>query len=412
MSTPATSHGIVRREALRTAALATLLVLAALVVLVVITDVLVARNLTSEIDNRVLDTLNHSLHGPGDGGASSPLAVEPDHDYDEPVLRWYVAPGGVLLSAPDTPALPPSLEGASSPTDATIAGASFRAAGVEVPGGGRLIAAASLAPVSRTLSSLLVAELVVSPLLLVAVFLGALAVGRRVGTPIERMRQQQLAFTADASHELRTPLSVIQAETSLAREAPDSELRDTIDRVGAESQRMRRIVEDLLWLARIDAEPPPPEPEPLDLGELAGAAAERFGAVATTRGLTLRVETPDQAALIRAPREWIDRLCGVLLDNACRYTPAGGTVEIRVERNEQRTRLSVLDTGPGIPDSERERIFDRFHRVTGSGVDGGAGLGLAIASAVVRATDGRWEVGNRPEGGASFSVSWARAGRR
>ena len=107
------------------------------------------------------------------------------------------------------------------------------------------------------------------------------------------------------------------------------------------------------------------------------------------------------------PPEWLDRLLGVLLDNACKYSPGG---RLRLRRGRQRERpdaLTVDDSGPGIPVDERTRIFDRFHRATDR--PGGAGLGLAIADAIVRATNGRWRIGASPAGGASMSVTWPRA---
>ncbi len=109
--------------------------------------------------------------------------------------------------------------------------------------------------------------------------------------------------------------------------------------------------------------------------------------------------------MISAPPEWLDRLLGVLLDNACRYTPPDGTVDVRVGRRDGRVRLAVEDSGPGIPAGERAHIFDRFRRA--SDAPGGSGLGLAIADAVVRGSGGRWEVGTSPSGGASMAVTWS-----
>ncbi len=111
--------------------------------------------------------------------------------------------------------------------------------------------------------------------------------------------------------------------------------------------------------------------------------------------------------VITAPPEWLDRLLGTLLDNACKYSPDGGNVRIRSRPTDPRVRLTVDDSGPGIPEEERSRIFDRFHRAT-TQLDGGAGLGLAIADSIVRATNGRWRIGTSPAGGASMSVSWPR----
>ena len=159
-------------------------------------------------------------------------------------------------------------------------------------------------------------------------------------------------------------------------------------RIEGESQRLRRIVEDLLWLARFDSQPPPPGAEPLDLGTIAGQCADRFQAVAHSQSLDISVTgPPEQAAWISAPPEWIDRLTGVLVDNACRYAGPGGSVRLGVATRGNRVSLTVEDSGPGIPAAERHRLFDRFHRVPGPGdteQGGGAGLGLAIADSIVR----------------------------
>ena len=120
-------------------------------------------------------------------------------------------------------------------------------------------------------------------------FLGAVAIGRRVAAPIEAARQRQLDFTADASHELRTPLAVIEAHTSLAL-AQDRDAdwyRSAFGRIDHESKRMRRMLEDLLWLARFDASKRPPNAEPVDLAVMAAQTVDRFGAIAETRHLTI-----------------------------------------------------------------------------------------------------------------------------
>jgi signal transduction histidine kinase len=134
---------------------------------------------------------------------------------------------------------------------------------------------------------------------------------------------------------------------------------------------------------------------------------DRFGAIAETRHLRIDLSAPDDGAVIAAPPEWLDRLLGVLLDNACKYAPEGGQIGVTVAVDGSRVGLVVDDSGPGIPEDDRGRIFDRFHRATDT--KGGAGLGLAIADAIVRATGGRWKVGSAPGGGARMAVSWARA---
>jgi signal transduction histidine kinase len=100
----------------------------------------------------------------------------------------------------------------------------------------------------------------------------------------------------------------------------------------------------------------------------------------------------------------------VLVDNACKYAPEGGSVDVTVAIEGGRAVLTVDDSGPGIADADRDLIFDRFHRsLSTAGEAAGAGLGLAIGDAIVRATGGRWTVGRSPAGGARFSVGWSRA---
>ena len=191
-------------------------------------------------------------------------------------------------------------------------------------------------------------------------FFGSLVVGLRALAPVEQSRRRQLEFTADASHELRTPLSVIRAEADVALSSPReaAEYRDALTRIQGESRRLRQLVDDMLWLARFDSRPPPPGDEPVDLATLAQACADRFRAV----GPAVTADVGAGPALISAPPEWIDRLAGVLMDNACRYAGPGGQVRIGVQAQGSRVSLTVEDSGPGIPAEERPRLFDRFHR--------------------------------------------------
>jgi signal transduction histidine kinase len=268
--------------------------------------------------------------------------------------------------------------------------------------------------VAATQSTLIVAEFGIGCALLVVVFLGAVAIGRRVALPIERERQRHFEFTADASHELRTPLSVIEAQTSLAlaRDRDPPWDQSAFKRIDTELKRTRRLVDDMLWLARFDSSGPSggeSAAEPVDLAVLAAQTADRFAAVAEARhqSLAVRVGAAADAAIVTVAPEWLDRLLGVLLDNACKYSPEGGSVTVSVAAQGRRVRLAVDDSGPGIPAEERGRVFDRFHRATEA--PGGAGLGLAIADAIVRASGGRWLIATSPAGGASISVSWIRS---
>ena len=265
-------------------------------------------------------------------------------------------------------------------------------------------------PVNDARTSVILGLLAIAPVLLLAVFLGSLAVGRRVAMPIERARQRQLAFTADASHELRTPLSVIEANASLAlaAERDTAWYRHAFERVQAESTRMRRLVEELLWLARFDAMQRPPQHEPVDLGVLVDQAADRFAARPRHARCRSRSAT--------RPRE-----------SRCRHRPNGSTSSSgccsttpAATRRSAGACWSVSLPPIGASCSPSMTAGRASPRTVGAASStastaapsepGGAGLGLAIADAIVRATSGRWHIGTSPQGGARMSVSWPMTG--
>jgi signal transduction histidine kinase len=402
----------VRRTSIRVALAATILVAAAYAVIAFAVVALVTQNLTAQIDDRLVRALTRVPQEPfpGGGGFDPP---PPDRPFGPQTLSWTVkADGTVVTGSAAFPDLPDEYLTVTTPRTVTIDGTEMRIAGA--PAGGpagtdHVVIGQTMDAVTEARATVIRAELLIGPILLLAVFLGAIAIGRRVAAPIERARRRQLEFTADASHELRTPLAVIEANASLAlaEDRPAAWYRDAFVRVDGESKRMRRLVDDLLWLARFDAAQAPPADETVDLGTLVRGTADRFAAVAETRRLRLDVHATEDV-VVAVPAEWADRLAGVLLDNACKYSPEGGTVDATVDVAGGRARLTVDDAGPGIPEDQRDLVFDRFHRATDA--TSGAGLGLAIADAVVRATGGRWLVGVSPAGGARMSVSWALAG--
>jgi signal transduction histidine kinase len=395
------------------AAVATAAIAVVYVIGVVLLNMVLARHLTQMNDEHLGDRLTFARHHPDTFGqpvGHGASSTDPDTDGD-PVFLWAVSSRPVVVAhSPGAPALPPALLTAGSLHDgravtADLGGrAPFRLK-VARDHQGWLVAGQNLLDDQHTQSLVLDIEIIAGPFLLLAIFLGLLVVGLRALAPVEQSRRRQLEFTADASHELRTPLSVIRAEADVALSAPReaAQYRDSLRRIQGESQRLRQLVEDMLWLARFDSNPPPPGSEPVDLATLAQACADRFRAV----GPAVSAETPDGAVLISAPPEWIDRLAGVLVDNACRYAGPDGTVRIQVRAQGSRASLTVEDSGPGIPEAERPHLFDRFHRATEHG--SGAGLGLAIGDSIVRSTGGRWQVGDSPLGGALMSVSWRHA---
>jgi len=398
---------------LRVALMGTGLVAVVYTIIAVAVVVFVTNNLTAQVDNRLAAQLAGYQSHPPHTLEKASVNDDGQGDFGAPALVWAFDPSGVLPPQTNTSNppvyLPQADTGVVSPTTTAVAGVDVRIAGGRV-GSLYFVVGYNVQSISQAQSSLIVTEAVAGVALLLLVFFGTLLVGRRVGAPIEIARQRQLEFTADASHELRTPLAVIEAQTSLAlsQDRDPGWYRAAFQRVGSESGRIRRLVDDLLWLARVDTPQGRPAAEPVEVGVLVHQAAERFAAVAENGGIAMQVSVGLGPLAVMGSSEWLDRLLGVLLDNAFKYAPTGGVVGVSVGIDGSRVRLVVEDSGPGIPEDERAKIFDRFHRAEGQG-GYGSGLGLAIADAVVRHTHGRWEVSTSTFGGARMAVSWPRA---
>jgi signal transduction histidine kinase len=392
---------------LRVALISTGIVAVVYVIFAAAVVMFVTNNLTAQVDARLASSLARYERSPAPPRPAS-VTDNGQGGLSAPVLAWVIPPigqqGGTVK--PFIP-LPDTYLSVSQPTTVRLNNVDLRITGAMV-GEYRLIVGYNFDSVTQAKASLIYTELGAGVVLLILVFLGTLFVGRRVGAPIEIARQRQLEFTADASHELRTPLAVIEAQTSLAlsQDRDPAWYRHAFQRVGSESGRIRRLVDDLLWLARVDTPQGRPAAEPVEVGVLVEQAAERFAAVAESRSITLQVSVGLGPLAVMGSSTWLDRLLGVLLDNAFKYAPTGGTVGLSVGVEGNRVRLIVEDSGPGIPDDERPKIFDRFHRAVDQGY--GSGLGLAIADAIVRHTHGRWEVSTSGLGGARMAVSWPR----
>jgi two-component system, OmpR family, sensor kinase len=230
----------------------------------------------------------------------------------------------------------------------------------------------------------------------------------------QQMMQAQREFIADASHELRTPLTSILANLELLHEELSEAERkgeqgEMVASALASSQRMRRLIADLLLLARADAGRPGTRRE-VDLSEVAEAAVAEVRPVAD--GHRLELHAADGVSVDADPDE-LHRLAVNLLDNGLRHTPAGSTIEIAVARRNGDAVLEVSDDGPGIPADERDQVFSRFARMGGPAdvvADSGTGLGLAIVRAVATGHGGAVEAGDSPTGGARFTVTLPPAG--
>ncbi|HEY0409060.1 MAG TPA: ATP-binding protein [Candidatus Dormibacteraeota bacterium] len=219
-------------------------------------------------------------------------------------------------------------------------------------------------------------------------------------------------FTADAAHELRAPLAMIRAEleVSLGRARTVDEYQATHRLVLCEVERMSRLADQLLLLARADAGSLAPRFERLDLSDLLEETVDRWRVLAGSRGVRVALEAPPPGSLW-ADRELLRRLVDNLLDNAVRHSPAGEDVTLTAAREDGRWRLEVADAGPGVDASIRDRLFQRFARADPArGRDtGGAGLGLALCAVIADLHGGSLALAppNGPPPGAHFVVELA-----
>jgi len=216
-------------------------------------------------------------------------------------------------------------------------------------------------------------------------------------------------FVADASHELRTPVAAIRGYAELYRKGGLSEeeaLERAMARIESESERMGRLVEDLVLLARLDQHQPL-EADRVDLAELATDAVSDLRAVEPGRPVTLDAPGP---VVVEGDERRLRQVLANLLGNARVHTPPGTPVHVAVAAVDGTARVTVADEGPGIDAEHRRRIFERFYRTdqSRSRASGGAGLGLSIVAGVVAAHDGRVEVESPAGGGTTFTVQLPR----
>ena len=227
-------------------------------------------------------------------------------------------------------------------------------------------------------------------------------------TRIQAAFDAQRRFTADASHELRSPLTALRGEIEIAlrKERSPGEYRAVLESNLEEIHRMSRMTEDLLTLARADARVLAGAGESVDPAELARGVVDRFQRRASAAGVGLGLEVQGDGD-VHLDRGLLGQILWNLVDNAIKYTPAGGRVEVVVDRGPDGLVLEVRDTGPGLGD-EPGRLFERFFRADRARTPGsdraGTGLGLSIVQAIVRTLGGEVAASNRPEGGARFRV--------
>ncbi|MBA3439730.1 MAG: heavy metal sensor histidine kinase [Pyrinomonadaceae bacterium] len=214
-------------------------------------------------------------------------------------------------------------------------------------------------------------------------------------------------FSADASHELRTPLTVLRGELEGIAQDPQltKEMREMIGSALEETERLAKIVESLLVISRLDAGEARMERARLDFAELAEATVEQLSLLAEDKSISLVSDTPEPVE-VEGDRARLKQVVVNLVDNAIKYTPAGGRVEVKVTREDGHALLEVKDTGGGIPAEALPHIFERFYRVdkARSRAVGGTGLGLAIVKSICAAHGGQVKVESTENKGSRFVV--------
>ncbi len=215
----------------------------------------------------------------------------------------------------------------------------------------------------------------------------------------------QRRFVADASHELRTPLTSMRGYAELLQRNPDMSRDDVllaVRRIEDETRRMGLLVDDLLLLARLD-QGRPLDRAPVDLTAMVNDAVSDARAADPARSVSANIEQP---VVVTGDDLRLRQAVANLVRNALVHTPAGSPVEVALQAQNGQAEIDVIDHGPGVPAAQRERIFERFHRAdpTRSRDQGGSGLGLSIATAVVTAHGGRISVTDTPGGGATFRI--------
>ena len=380
--------------------------------------------------------------------AAAVVAVLTEVDPKDTVLEELteyarVTPEGYLLAVRDeTGNELLSTRGISLPWQKAVAGNKFetltiknrdyRMLVVAEPAGGHryeILAATSLYGVETLLHGFRNLLLAMAPLVLLAATLGGYWLSRRALEPVDRITDQarsisiqnlsqRLAvpatgdelhrlsqtwndmlqrlegavkrltqFTADASHELRTPIALIRttAELTLRRERPLETYKEALRQIAAESERTSRLIEDLLALARADAGLPAMPMDRVELAPLVRDVCRQGRVLAEARQVQLSTEVPEGPVYVLGNHPSLRRLILVLLDNAVKYTPPGGSVTVSLGCDDGGATVAVQDTGIGIEESVLPHIFERFYRIDESRHRdvGGSGLGLSIAKWIV-----------------------------
>lgn len=364
----------------------------------------------------------------GGPGVDTPADISNEEAYDGELAAIFTLPlsaDGRLLFDPN-PYSPPVSPDTQALTSALATGADLRtvrlADGTRVrlltyrltrPDGPPVLQLGrTLADQDRVLAQLLVSLWGFGGVGAVLLGVGSWWLAGRSVVPAQRAWEQQQTFVANASHELRAPLTLIRASVEVAaRGIPDDRAQaQLLEDALQECDHMSRLVDDLLLLSRLDARQLNLERQTVSLPELLGGIQRQAGRLADERGIQLL--TVSLAGCVWADPTRLRQVILILIDNALRHTPAGGTIGLETRAQGRQTQVVVSDTGPGIAPEHMPHVFERFYRAGGARNGGGgesSGLGLSIAKALVEAQHGQIRLESQPGKGTRVILSFPTA---
>ena len=251
----------------------------------------------------------------------------------------------------------------------------------------------------------LVASAVIAVLL---VGIGGAALARQSTRPIENAFDQMRRFMSDAAHELKTPVAVLRAraDVALQRTRTSTEYEEILSGISAETQRLGILVENMMLLARADAGQWPVVRDKVFLDDVLMDAVSAAQALGAEKGVEVCIETLDETA-VRGDPGLLRQLFMIVLDNAVHFTPAGGRITASAWRDGRYCRVTICDTGTGIPASALPHVFDRFFRADPARGRSGAGLGLSIASWIADTHHARIEIKSTENVGTTVTMTFS-----
>lgn len=232
-------------------------------------------------------------------------------------------------------------------------------------------------------------------------------VARRTLTPVQKIHEQQKQFVSDASHELRTPLSIMSGEMEviLKKDRNASDYKKTIISTKEELDRLNSLVENLLFLAREDQGKKSLQLETVDITDVVNSAIAVLHSKAKSKHILVNFEPPQDSISLKGSEALLKQLFVNLIDNAIKYTLEKRTVTISIKKKNDSVEVVIKDTGVGVSEEDKERIFDRFYRAdTSRSQTKGYGLGLAISRAIVERHHGTLTLSSQVGKGSTFRV--------